>query len=270
METQKQQKNPIRYLPFFGCISTGLIYIAVGVIAILSMLKVKQGSADESSLLMFLNDFTLGKVLVWVILLGMLSYIAWRVYESITDPYNYGSSVRGKARRAGIGLSSIADALIAFSAVVVLLGTSEIEVDGRPEQQREMVGNILQESWGSWMIILLGIVVSGTALVQFFYGITRGYRERLDIAHFNKEKKKLIYFFAYTGYLARGIIIGIIGFFFIKSGFSENQDHVVNTDKAFDFIGDHIGLLPFVLVAIGTICYGIFMFAMGITYDVDK
>ncbi|GHA23606.1 hypothetical protein GCM10007103_00820 [Salinimicrobium marinum] len=270
MESPREHKNPIRYLPFYGCISTGLIYIAVGVVAILSMLRIKQGGADESSLLKYLNDYTWGKVVVWMILFGMLSYIVWRVYESIKDPYNYGSDLKGKARRAGIGLSSIADALIAFSAVVVLIGASDIQEDGRPEQQREMVGNMLQESWGSWVIILLGVIVSGTALVQFFYGITRGYRERMDIAHFNKEKRKLIYFFAYTGYLSRGIIIGIIGYFFIRAGLSKNQEYVVNTDKAFNFIGDHVGLLPFVLVAVGTICYGLFMFALGITYDVDN
>lgn len=270
MDERKEKKSRVRYLPVYGCISTGMIYVAVGVVAILSMLRLKEGGADESSLLVFMDDYLVGKIFVWIILFGMLSYIVWRVYETVTDPYNYGSDLKGKARRAGIGMSSIADAFIAFSAVAVLLGASNIQEDGEPEEQRELVGNMLQESWGDWLIVALGVVVAATAVVQFYYGVTRGYRERLDIAHFNKEKKKLIHFFAWVGYLARGIILGIIGFFFIKAGFLENPQYVVNTDKAFNFIGDHVGLLPFVLVAIGTICYGLFMFALGITYDVDN
>jgi len=142
--------------------------------------------------------------------------------------------------------------------------------DGVPKEEREMVGSMLQEGWGEWIIITLGLIIVTTSLVQFYYGITRGYKERLSISHFNEEKKKLIHLLAWSGYLARGIIIGIIGFFFIKAGITEDPQQVVNTDKAFDFIGDHVGHLFFILVAIGTICYGLFMFSLGATYDSDN
>lgn len=75
---------------------------------------------------------------------------------------------------------------------------------------------------------------------------------------------------AWSGYIARGIILGIIGFFLVKAGTTENATDVVNTDKAFDFIGDHVGHLYFIVVALGTICYGIFMIILGITYNTDK
>lgn len=270
MKTDKESKRRIRYLPLYGCISTGLLYIAVGVVAILSLLRLKEGGAAEGSLMVFLDDYSWGKVLVWLILFGMLSYVAWRIYESFRDPYNYGSDLRGKARRAGIGLSSIADALIAFSAAMVLLGASNIQEDGRPEQKRELVSNILDKDFGIWLIVILGLIVAATAGVQFFYGVTRGYRERQDIAQFNSEKRQVIHFLAWMGYSARGIILGIIGFFLIKAAVLNDAQYVVNTDKAFNFLGDHVGLLPFVIVAIGTICYGFFMFALGITYDVDN
>lgn len=270
MPAQKKKKYFIHYLPVYGCFSTGLIYVAIGVIAILSFLRIKHGGADEGSLLAFLNDFLMGKVVVWIILLGMLSYVTWRIYESVKDPYNYGKGLRGMGRRTGIALSSIADAFIAYAAIRVLLGVGDTREDGQPYEQREMVAGIIQENGGEWLIISLGVIIGLTAIVQFIYGVTRGYKERLGIAHFNKEKKEVIHLFAWIGYSARGIILGIIGFFFVKAGVLEEARHVVNTDKAFDFIGDHVGLLPFIVVAIGTICYGIFMFALGITYEIDK
>lgn len=260
----------MHYLPVYGCISTGIVYTAIGVIAILSYLQVKQGGADESSLLVFLNDYLVGSILVWVILLGTISYILWRIYESITDPYNYGRHWRGLAKRTGIGLSSIADVLIAYSAIMVLLGASKSQEDGQPREQREMVGSLLQEGWGSSLVVGIGVVVAITAGVQFFYGITRGYRERLEIGYFGKEIKELIHFLAWVGYSARGIVLGIIGFFFIKAGLTGDPRRVVNTDKAFDFLGDHVGHLYFIVVAMGTICYGCFMFFLGSTYDADN
>lgn len=270
MKESKEKRFFIHYLPIYGCISTGLIYTAIGVIAILSFLKIKEGGADEGSLLAFMYDYLAGKIFVWIILLGTLSYIAWRIFEAFRDPYNYGKTWQGISRRIGIGLSSIADVFIAYSAIMVILGVSEIQTNGQPEEQREMVGSMLREGWGDIAIITLGSIIAITALIQFYYGVTQGYRERLDIKHFSKEIKKLIHLFAWIGYAARGIIIGIIGFFFIKAGIVEDPGFVVNTDKAFNFIGENIGHLPFILVAIGTICYGLFMFSLGATYDTEN
>ncbi|WP_424494639.1 DUF1206 domain-containing protein [Salinimicrobium sp. GXAS 041] len=133
-----------------------------------------------------------------------------------------------------------------------------------------MTANILNYGWGKWLIVGVGAFIALIAAVQLFYGITRGYRERLDIVEFGRKKKSVIFFLGFTGYVARGVILGIIGFFFIKSGILKDPSYVVNTDKAFNFIGDHIGKIPFAIVAFGIICYGLFMFVLGITYDLDN
>ena len=260
----------VRYLAVYGCFSTGIIYAGIGVIAILSFLKVRDGGADESSLLAILNSHAIGKFFFWMIFLGTACYIVWRIFETITDPYGYGRDATGIAKRAGIAMSTIPDALIVFTAVQILAGTGHIRLDGRPLEQREMVGSLLQKDGGDWMVVGIGIAVCITAIAQFWYGITKGYKERLDIGHFSRKFKNAIHFLAWAGYFARGIIVGIIGVFFLKAGFSGFAEHIVNTDKAFDYIGDHVGHVYFILVAIGTICYGLFMFGHGVVYDADK
>lgn len=270
MTASKKKKFFVQYLPIYGCFSTGIIYVAIGVIAILSFLRIKDGGADETGLLAYLNGYLAGQALIVVILLGTVSYIVWRLYETVRDPYGYGREATGMAKRTGIALSTVADALIAYAAIEVLLGISNYPENGQPDEQRNMVRQMLQESWGNWLVIGIGAVISTTAVIQFVYGVTKGYRERLDIKRFRSSTKSLIHVLAWVGYFARGIILGIIGFFFIKAGMVENARYVVNTDKAFDFIGDHVGHVYFILVAIGTICYGLFMFALGLTYDTDN
>jgi hypothetical protein len=270
MKGKNKKRVFIHYLPVYGCVSTGIIYLAIGVIAILSFLKIKHGGADESSLLAYLNEYVAGKILNWIILLGTISYIIWRIYESFTDPYNYGKQMKGLAKRAGIALSTVADILIAYTAVEVLLGSGNVQANGQPVEQRQQVKDILQQSWGSWVVISMGAIICLTACLQFFYGVTKGYKERLDVDYLNKITKAFIHFLAGAGYLARGIILGIIGFFFIKAGVSKNARYIVNTDKAFDFIGDDLGHVYFILVAIGTIFYGLFMFTLGAAYDSNR
>src|SRR5690606_27644255 len=99
-ERNSPQRTFARYLVMYGCISTGMVYGTVGVIAILSFLKIKQGGADEGSLLVYLNDYLVGKIFIWIILVGMLCYIAWRMYETFRDPYGYGTNAKGLIRRS--------------------------------------------------------------------------------------------------------------------------------------------------------------------------
>src|SRR5688572_16592996 len=181
----KRKRTIIHYLPIYGCIATGIIYATIGVIAILSFLKIRHGGADESSILAILEKYVIGKIFTWIILLGTVCYIVWRFYETIKDPYGYGREMKGITKRIGIALSTIADILIVYAAVRVLLGTSHIQADGQPEEERRMVSDLLQQSYGGWLVICIGSVYLITAIIQLWYGVTRGYRERLNIEKFS-------------------------------------------------------------------------------------
>jgi hypothetical protein len=133
-----------------------------------------------------------------------------------------------------------------------------------------MAAHLLGLDWGFELLLSAGIIICIIAIVQLGYVVTRTYVERMDIKKLDKGKTNVIHILAWTGHFARGIILGIIGFFFIKSALDSNPQLVVNTDKAFDFIGDHVGHVYFILVAAGTICYGLFMFLFGWYYDTDK
>ena len=258
------------YLAMLGCISTGIVYLGIGVVALLSFYQLKEGGADESSLMVYLNRYFAGKLLIGLILSGMVSYIIWRFYETIKDPYDYGKDLRGRLRRTVILLSSLADGLIAYSALVVLLGTGGYNASGLPKQERKMAAEILELSWGATALTAIGILIIITGIMQTGYVISNTYRERIDIYHLKTFTRKIIVGLAWTGHFARGIILSIIGYHYILAGTRHEADRVVNTDKAFDFIGDHAGSALFIAVAIATCCYGIFMFIMGWNYDSDK
>jgi hypothetical protein len=259
-----------QYLPIYGCIATGISYVGVGTIAMLSFLKVREGGADESSMLAILNEVIIGRILLWIIMVGTVCYIVWRIFEAVTDPYGYGKDVGGLGKRSGIALSTLADLLIVYAAIKVLLGIGGIQQNGQPHEERAFVSEVLTENWGALALTAMGVVVLTAAVVQLVYGLTQGYKERLDIDHYSKGGKAIIHFLAWVGFCSRGIIVGITGFFLLKATFTRNPEYVVNTDKAFDFIGDEIGHVYFILVAIGTVCYGVFMIIHGIAYDQDK
>lgn len=267
---QRPQRPFVHYLAVWGCISTGIIYGAVGMIAILSFFRLKKGGADEGSLFAYLDQYAAGKIISILILGGAVAYIAWRIYETVRDPYQYGRTAKGILRRSATALSSFADALIVVAAIQVYAGDPGIVKTGEPAGLRTGTETMLEQPWGATVLYIIGGITLVAALAQFGYVITKGYRERMDLHTQPTRKRQLIDVLAWTGHFARGIIIGIIGFFFIKAAAWNDAQMVVNTDKAFDFLGDHVSHAAFLIVAAGTIAYGIFMVFFGVYYDSDS
>lgn len=254
----------------FGCMATAVVYILLGLFALLSLLRLKEGGADEASVLKFFEDVQLGKVVISLILLGMLAYMVWRFYEAIKDPYQYGSRGKGVTIRLLTAFSAISDGLIAWPAIESLIGMNPATKSGNPEAQRESINSLMQHPVGVWAVVIIGSITLVTAIVQFVYVFKEAYEERIDFHQLSPVKRTIITSVGYAGHIARGIILGIIGFFMLKAAITQNGQFVVNTDKAFDFLGDEIGKPVFAAIAFGTICYGFFMIAMGYYYDFRK
>jgi hypothetical protein len=216
--------------------------------------------------MVYLQHYLSGRILIGALLLGMCSFIFWRFHDAIMDPQGYGKSAKGIARRAVLALSTLADIIIAFYALQALSGHGLAAENGQPRPQRAAANEILKAGWGDRLLMLLGILTLLVALGQVVYAYTKGYRKRMRFSSLPRWKQQAIDWTAWTGHSARGAIVGIMGWFFFKAGHTRDVSQVVNTDKAFDFIGDNLGGLLFNAVALGTICFGIFFIAFGTYY----
>ncbi|MGE5521787.1 MAG: DUF1206 domain-containing protein [Candidatus Dadabacteria bacterium] len=266
---QRQKIKLLKALTLIGSFSTGIIYGSIGVIAILSFLKLKQGGADENSFFVLLGSFSIGRILNWILIAGAVCLVIWRFYEAFKDPYGVGNDLKGILQRIGAAFSSAADAFIILSALQAMFNEVKAPVSGEPIRQQHLVAGLLHTSSGHLVVIISGGIILITALVLLFYGLSKGFTERIDATDFSRTQKLVTHGIAYAGYFSRGVILGIVGFFFIKAAVENDSTYVRNTDKAFDFIGDDVGYFWFIAIAIGTICYGLYMFVLGLHYDIN-
>lgn len=269
MSKRSAKRRLLKALTEIGCFATGIIYGSIGVIALLSFMKLKNGGADEISFFVLLSGFTAGRILIWMIILGALCFIIWRFYEALADPYKRGNDISAILVRTGAACSSFADAFIVLSALQAIYSSNKAPLNGQPVRQRTMVADMLHADWGRTALIAIALIMLATALVLFFYGLSSRFTERLRASDLTKKQTYAVHAIAYAGYCSRGVILGIIGFFFLKAAIKNNSRYVVNTDKAFDFIGDNIGGVAFIIIAIGTISYGLYMLVLGLHYDID-
>jgi hypothetical protein len=263
-------KNKFVYLlARYGSFSIGIVYATVGVMAMLSLLRIKDGGADEDSILDFMASFPFGKYIIVLLLLGMLAYMTWRIYEALEDPYEFGNSKKAIAKRAGIGLGALGYGIIAYSAIEALLGIDP-NMKGTPDEQQFLVSKLLTWAGGNYIVIFMGLIVAVAGLVEFRYMVSKEYKVRLKVERLSEKQKKFIRVLAWAGHLARAVILCIIAYFLIQASLQSDPSDVVNTDKAFNFLGESIlGHPAFVIVALGTISYGLYMFMLAWYYDFD-
>jgi hypothetical protein len=263
----EQYTDTAQKLARVGCVSIGVVYILVGIMAILSLLRLGEANADEQRIINFLLDLPLGEVLIGGIAGGLIAYIIWRFFEAYTDPYNFGDDKKGLFKRTGIALSGLGYGVIVFSAIRILTGNGG---NGEEEQQL-VVQQVLQWPAGRWLIGATGAITALTGLVQFTYVYGGDYHKRLHLSQLSSFQARSIHALAWAGYVARGIILLILGYFFLRAAVNLEPEAVGDTDTAFDFIGGGtLGDAVFFMVALGTISYGLFMFVCSYLYKFER
>jgi hypothetical protein len=256
-------------LAVYGCYSIAAVYILVGTMAILSFLGILVAKADEERIVGVILELPMGWLIIVLIVAGMAGYVLWRIFESVTDPYNFGSDFGGIAKRVGIALSAGGYVLIGYSATEILISGNS---GNGEEEQQIMVAQVLSFPGGAWMVGFAGAVIAFAALIQFKYVAGGEYKKRLKFQSMSKAMETAIHFFAWAGYIARGIILAVIGYFFIAAAIKADAGEIGDTDTAFDFLGDFgtPGHVVFIAVAIGTIFYGFYMILNGYYYCFEE
>jgi len=104
--------------------------------------------------------------------------------------------------------------------------------------------------------------------VQFVIAVTGKYLTEVDLDGRPRGSRIIMRVVGSYGYAARGVILAVLGQRLIRAGIDHSPGTAADTDTAFDVIGGPgFGDVAFFFVAIGTISYGLFMYATAKYYQ---
>jgi uncharacterized protein DUF1206 len=265
-EQEKKVKNLARSwiepVARIGYLGKGIVYLMIGVMAMLFAIGQRSRPADFTSVLLKVFSEPFGRLLLALLTIGLIGYGLWCFVQAVMDTEHKGTGFPGIVTRvlyAGIGFVYLA---IAWDAVKLLTRTANIQQGDQPE--RQLTARVFAISPSTrWIAIAAGLGFVGFCI----YEIRRLYVEGIEILKpkgRNKSIDDVAMRIGQIGIVARSVLFAIIGIFLVSSGITFDPNKVRGISGALTELDRQpYGNYLLLATALGLAAYGIYMLLLA-------
>lgn len=255
--------NPwVRRYILIGYASKGTLYLFMGILAIQAAIVPHRQASGSYLTLVFLEDRPLGNVLVFLLAVTLTGYVFRRLVQAILTPTDDCSLKKLKSifQRLGYIVSALSYAGIAYSAMNIVFKLGEYD-----DSIEDLVTQLFKQPIGSWLTLLLGIVVITIGIGYIYGAYTSSYISEFESKDIDHRLEKWAIAAGKIGIAARGIAFVLTGFFIIQAAILRNSDLAGGLQNALRILATKpLGWLWLQLIGLGLICYGLYMFVASI------
>lgn len=238
----------------FGMISKGVVYCLMGILSILAALGLQREKADKTQAIKVIYEQPFGKVLLILIAFGLLGYVTWRTFQAVKDIEHKGNGVNGVFKRIGYAGSALLYLALGIYAVKLVIERP----GGNGDSRQFIVSKILEYPGGEWFVGIASLVLIGVGIHHMYKAVTGKFMEKVQLI--DPVYRDLFRNIGAAGYISRGIVLCIIGYFLLHAAINSNPQEAHGTREAFDFLEHTFGNILMSIVALGLAGYGTFMF----------
>src|SRR5512143_2316748 len=206
-----------------GYIARGLVWGIIGILAI----QVASGSGgkltNQQGAIAALGSAPGGRVLLYVMLVGLIGYALWGVIRAVVDPLHQGKRVKSIAQRIGFLVSGISYGLLAVATYgLITAKTTAASAGAQNAQTQQTTASVLTQPWGPWAIALVGVVFIGIGLVQISAGLRWRFNPQFLLAGRTGSQRMWLVRLGRFGTVARGVVFALLGVFFLQAASTHN------------------------------------------------
>ena len=236
----------------FGFAAGGIVYVIMGVLAILVATAGHGRVAGPEGAISYIGTQPFGHILLAVVTAGLFGYASWCFVQAFLDTDDDGNDLRGVTIRIGELCSGIAY----FGLAVLALHAME----GKPahgSSPAHWTAKLMAHSWGPPVVAIGGITLAIAGVCLIVYGAQEKFRKYLRVSPSSDD---WIIQFGKWGYSAQGVVFCIIGGFLVSAAIHSNPNEARGLDGALQWLADQ-SYGPWLLgtVAAGLGAYGLFM-----------
>lgn len=248
--------NAIKTTAKTGYVAKGVVYTITGALAFMTALNLGGQKAGKLQVIDFLEKQSFGKIILGILGIGLVCYAVWRFIQAIQDPEDIGTDSKAMVKRFSFGLSGLFYLGLGIYSIVEIF---------KENSSGGSNSSFIPAEYQQYVFIVVGVGLAIKGLYQFIKAYKGDFLDKFNLKSMSSEKRrKSIKTVGYLGLCARGVVVGIIAYFFIKAGINSGSDSVGGTSEAFSFIQQNTsGPWLFALITAGLICYGVYMFLMA-------
>ncbi len=249
----RENQSLVYWLARLGYGSRGVVYLVVGGLALMDAVGAAgQESVDSKGALEAILRQPFGRVLLGVVTVGLAGYALWRLVQSWADTDGHGTNPHGLAVRSGLMVSSVTHAGLAMFALNLTMGLGGDDSDAASD----WTATLLQQEYGDWLVIGVGLAVIGAGMAHLYKGATAGFEKYLTLDESSLRWARPVCQF---GLLARGAVFLIIGGFFIVAAVRFQSGEARGLKGALDALEAQVyGPWLLATVAVGLFAFGIY------------
>jgi Domain of Unknown Function (DUF1206) len=248
--------NPVfQYAARAGYVARGVLYGYMGYAA----LKIAQtgGSrpADQKASLIAVAGFPLGRFILVVGIAAIVAYAAWGFVRAIYDPLHRGHDAQGLVTRLGFAWSGLSYLILAFFAFGLLTSGS---TGGQADQMQQLAAKLLSAPAGVLLTEAAGLIGVAAGFGQFFEAYRASFKKDEKRSRMSETEKEVTDVLGRAGFVARGIVFGLMGWFIFLAGLQHNSAKATGFTGIFTYIlAQPYGRPLLALVALGIIALGL-------------
>jgi hypothetical protein len=244
--------QPAQLLARTGLAARGVIYVLIGLVAILVALGKTTQQADQRGALQLLSGKPYGLVSLWLLCIGFAAYALWRLSEAA-----FGVTVDGNG--AGARLKSLARAVVYGSLAVTTFSVISGAKRSQSGQEQDWTAKVMSHPGGRWAVGIAGAVIVVVGVILVLDGVKRKFAKYLRTGEMSPATRRVVLRIGTIGTVARGLVFALTGALVIEAAVTYQPSKAGGLDTALKTLRDQpFGMFALIAAGLGLIVFGVY------------
>ena len=246
----------LRWVFRCGIVAEGVIYLLIGGLALAGAFDPAQRPSGSNGAMSKLAQVPLGHEVLALLALGLTAFVLWQLVLAVLDPEC--REARWSIKRVALRIQYLWNAVLHCGLVGIavwqLLGLGHAADHGKT--QKHLTAMALQLPAGLWLVGSIGAGIVLFALAQWILACRPQNDTRMDLS--KTPLRRPILALLVLGYLARGVLFGLVGAFLIHAAWLHHPSQLAGISGALQSVRHRAyGQWLLGAVATGLIAFGL-------------
>lgn len=222
-----------------GYAVSGVLHLLIAWIALQIAWFASGKSADQSGALQALADNSLGRLTLWVAVVGFIALGLWQLANAVSAPPSAETSPWA------FRVKGIAKAVVYLALAWTSFGFAKGQPGSSKAQSADFTATLLQQSGGRVLVGAIGAGVIGVG----GYHVMKGWTKRF-LRDLSEHPGRLATRAGMVGYIAKGAALMVVGVLFVAAALQNSASKATGLDGALRALRQQ-AFGPWLLTAVG-------------------